>query len=147
MECPLNKTQWKQRSLEFGCQNVDVYHCVLLEDKTDVKEICVERSLLTKGKCPVLTYKGYRHWMDCNIPGCPDTFYESNETYKYPVCLKKTNAPESHSYYSKRLSVGLGVGITLFLLLLVAFIWLYIIFRRRKRNADLLGRKDVHTYN
>nr|XP_022293773.1 uncharacterized protein LOC111104227 isoform X2 [Crassostrea virginica] len=138
MECPLNETQWKQRSLEFGCQNVDVYHCVLLEDKTDVKEICMERSLLTKGKCPVLTYKGYRHWMDCNIPGCPDTFYASNETYKYPICLKKTNAPESHSHYSKQLYVGLGVGITLFLLLLVACIWLYIIFRWRKRNADLL---------
>ena len=50
MECPFNKTQWKQRSLEFSCQNVDVYHCLLLEDKTDVKEVCLERSLLNESK-------------------------------------------------------------------------------------------------
>lgn len=50
MECPFNKTHWKQRSLEFSCQNVDVYHCLLLEDKTDVKEVCLERSLLNESK-------------------------------------------------------------------------------------------------
>lgn len=33
------------------------------------------------GQCPVLTHRGYLHWTDCNITGCPETFYTSDEIY------------------------------------------------------------------
>lgn len=50
MDCPKNASNWKRRADNLRCQHNDVYHCLLLEDKSKVKEVCIERTLINQGK-------------------------------------------------------------------------------------------------
>lgn len=49
LNCPHNKLEWENRAASKSCQGDDVYHCLLSNDKTTVKEDCIEKSLVLKG--------------------------------------------------------------------------------------------------
>lgn len=56
MDCPKNESNWKKRADSFRCQDKDVYHRLLLEDKTNVKEVCIEQGLINQGESNTQIY-------------------------------------------------------------------------------------------
>lgn len=50
MDCPMNESIWKKRAERYKCQDEDIYHCLLLEDKSNVKEVCHKQARIGKGK-------------------------------------------------------------------------------------------------
>ncbi|XP_065934343.1 uncharacterized protein [Magallana gigas] len=88
--CPETKDLWESRaaSESASCGGVSEYHC--LRDKDGKKrELCLEKTRILQGNCPIVTEKGFLNWEPCNesLPGCPDNHYLSNEVYKFPFCF------------------------------------------------------------
>nr|XP_022336402.1 uncharacterized protein LOC111132832 [Crassostrea virginica] len=86
-KCPYNQSEWEDRATVVLCQGNDVYHCLPGKDKTSVRELCVERSLVLQGNCPFFTKEGYLHWDPCNETGCPNSSFVSDQVYQYPYCF------------------------------------------------------------
>ncbi|XP_061190108.1 uncharacterized protein LOC133197963 isoform X2 [Saccostrea echinata] len=82
LKCPANEAEWVERSKIFSCQGEDVYHCFLMEDELSRKEKCIEKTTLVAGFCPAFTNTGYIFWKACNITGCPNSTYHSDQVYK-----------------------------------------------------------------
>lgn len=91
MDCPTNESMWKKRADRYKCQNKDIYHCLLLKDKTRLKEVCIEQARIGKGYCPIITRHNNLNWALCNTTGCPNDTFTSDEVYKYPICLMTTH--------------------------------------------------------
>lgn len=132
--CPETKDLWERQAAihAASCGGVSEYHC--LRDKDGKKrELCLEKTRILQGNCPIVTEKGFLNWEPCNesLPGCPDNHYLSNEVYKFPFCfgnnmpsLKKYGNTEDDTdvativpvvLLSLAVAVGLVVGLVCFL--------------------------------
>lgn len=40
----------EKRAERYKCQNKDIYHCLLLKDKTRLKEVCIKQARIGKGE-------------------------------------------------------------------------------------------------
>ncbi|XP_078337109.1 uncharacterized protein LOC111137807 isoform X2 [Crassostrea virginica] len=98
--CPETKAAWDQRSSSQSatCGGQSEYHC--LQDKEGRRrELCLEKSRILEGNCPIVTEKGYLDWKPCNVSinGCPETHFVSNEVYQFPFCFgDNTPNPNRH---------------------------------------------------
>ncbi|XP_055999355.1 uncharacterized protein LOC125653811 isoform X3 [Ostrea edulis] len=93
-KCPLNKEEWDAASDRLNCTETQGYHCVPDKYMTSLVEFCYTRGKkfpFHKGNCLELAADGILNHFPCakTFPcGCPDSFYFSNEIYKYPKCLQ-----------------------------------------------------------
>eukprot|EP00105_Crassostrea_gigas_P019120 XP_011437487.1 PREDICTED: uncharacterized protein LOC105335356 [Crassostrea gigas] len=95
--CPQNKTEWQEASRRLNCSDdakspFNRYHCLPVYDLTTLMEFCYNqtRPQVVKGTCMIYvqginSLNGYK----CTAfdDGCPDMFYHSDESYKFPACL------------------------------------------------------------
>ncbi|XP_062602014.1 uncharacterized protein LOC134263656 [Saccostrea cucullata] len=137
LQCPLNKTEWENKSKKFFCQGSEEYHCFLMEDALSRRESCIEVAKIVEGYCPIFTTTGYLHWRSCNMTGCPQMRYRSNEVYKYPICYgdikDNNNGLEGSGESGINLGLILGIGISLMLIALCITSF-FVIARRRHNN-------------
>ncbi|XP_055999371.1 uncharacterized protein LOC125653813 isoform X2 [Ostrea edulis] len=93
-KCPLNREEWDAASDRLNCTETQGYHCVPDKYMTSLVEFCYTRGKkfpFHKGNCLELAADGILNHFPCakTFPcGCPDSFYFSNEIYKYPKCLQ-----------------------------------------------------------
>ncbi|XP_055999252.1 ankyrin repeat, PH and SEC7 domain containing protein secG-like isoform X2 [Ostrea edulis] len=93
-QCPLNKEDWDAASDRLNCTETQGYHCVPDKYMTSLVEFCYtwgKKLPFHEGNCLELAADGILNHFPCakTFPcGCPDTFYYSNEIYKYPKCLQ-----------------------------------------------------------
>nr|XP_034313097.1 uncharacterized protein LOC105335099 isoform X2 [Crassostrea gigas] len=95
--CPQNKTEWEEASRRLNCSNdtkppLNRYHCLPVHDLTTLMEFCYNRTRpqVVKGLCMVYVQESnYFNSYNCTTfeDGCPDMFYLSDESYKYPKCM------------------------------------------------------------
>ncbi|XP_052689434.1 uncharacterized protein LOC128167645 isoform X4 [Crassostrea angulata] len=95
--CPQNKTEWEEASMRLNCSNdtkspLNRYHCLPVHDLTTLLEFCYNRTRpqVVKGLCMVYVQESnYFNSYNCTTfeDGCPDMFYLSDESYKYPKCM------------------------------------------------------------
>lgn len=96
--CPRNKTEWEEASRRLNCSNdskppLNRYHCLPVHDLTTLMEFCYNetRPQVVKGLCMVYVQEiNSLNSYNCTMfdDGCPDMFYLSDETYKYPKCIE-----------------------------------------------------------
>ncbi|XP_055999259.1 ankyrin-3-like isoform X3 [Ostrea edulis] len=93
-ECPLNKEEWDAASDRLNCTETQGYHCVPDKYMTSLVEFCYtlgKKFPFHEGNCLELASDGILNHFPCAKTfscGCPDSFYFSNEIYKYPKCLQ-----------------------------------------------------------
>nr|XP_034313108.1 uncharacterized protein LOC117684562 isoform X1 [Crassostrea gigas] len=95
--CPQNKTAWEEASMRLNCSSdtkspLNRYHCLPVHDLTTLMEFCYNRTRpqVVKGLCMVYVQENnYFNSYNCTTfeDGCPDMFYLSDESYKYPKCM------------------------------------------------------------
>ncbi|XP_078339585.1 uncharacterized protein LOC111108174 isoform X2 [Crassostrea virginica] len=90
--CPMTEEEWKDSSARLNCNDTFEYNCVPNKHLTSLIEFCYpgKKSLYQEGNCLELAAKGLFNHVPCKSTfscGCPDTFYYSNEIYKFPMCL------------------------------------------------------------
>uniref|UniRef100_A0A8W8N296 Novel STAND NTPase 3 domain-containing protein n=1 Tax=Magallana gigas TaxID=29159 RepID=A0A8W8N296_MAGGI len=91
--CSFNQTVYEEEKDSFNCQgSINVYHCIQNE-RNRSGEICIQSVWVQPNYCP--EYNTGANTLDtvpCNVStgSCPDVLFQSNEVYKYPVCLNKT---------------------------------------------------------
>lgn len=91
--CPLSRAALEQKKGSFTCPDItEVYHC-LQDERNRSGEICHQPIWVPKDYCPQYNTGGKAiTTVTCTSSiGCPDVRFWSNEVYKYPVCLNKTN--------------------------------------------------------
>lgn len=98
--CPETKDLWERQAAihSASCGGVSEYHC-LRDIDGKKRELCLEKTRILQGNCPIVTDKGFLNWEPCNesLPGCPDNHYLSNEVYKFPFCFGN-NTPSPNKY-------------------------------------------------
>ncbi|XP_061196557.1 uncharacterized protein LOC133204829 [Saccostrea echinata] len=145
--CPDTEAAWKKRASRqsTSCGGRSVYHCLQDEDGKK-REVCVEKSLLNPGYCPLVTHKNFVDWNRCNLttPGCPNTTYISDEVYKFPFCFgDNTPSPIKQNENGQDIGPGAVAGIVFaVLVLLLLSIFLLFIMYRRSRGLNYVP-KDV----
>ncbi|XP_078320242.1 uncharacterized protein LOC111112615 [Crassostrea virginica] len=105
-DCPRDETEWQKASNRLNCTSdfrntKNKYHCLPADNLTTLLEFCYNRTRtqVVKGQCMVLVER--KHIVnnyDCSMfkEGCPNTFYFSDEMYKYPACFEID--PLQHCY-------------------------------------------------
>ncbi|XP_062583279.1 serine/threonine-protein phosphatase 6 regulatory ankyrin repeat subunit B-like [Saccostrea cucullata] len=92
-KCPMSKEEWNMASIRLKCNTTHGYHCVPDKYFTSLIEFCYPQGFrlpFEKGNCLELAADGILNHVPCAntfSSGCPDTFYFSNELYKFPKCL------------------------------------------------------------
>lgn len=153
--CPETKEQWEKRaaSESTSCGGQSEYHC--LRDRDGKKrELCLEKTRILDGNCPVVTASGFLDWESCNTssPGCPSNHYISNEVYQFPFCFGD-NTPSPNKYGNKDTeddsNVGIIVAIVILILIAVGVLvgLVYWMNKRRDRgpnyNPDEEGQESL----
>ncbi|XP_062614089.1 uncharacterized protein LOC134275811 [Saccostrea cucullata] len=134
--CPDTEAAWNERALSqsTSCGGQSVYHCLLDEDG-EKREVCVEKSLLKAGYCPLVTQSNFLDWNPCNLtnPGCPNTSFISNEVYKFPYCFgDNTPSPIKQNENGQDISPGTVAGIVVVIVfLLLVIIGFFLVYQRR----------------
>nr|XP_034313960.1 uncharacterized protein LOC109619554 isoform X4 [Crassostrea gigas] len=151
--CPLSRAALEQKKGSFTCPDItEVYHC-LQDERNRSGEICHQPIWVPKDYCPQYNTGGKAiTTVTCTSSiGCPDVRFWSNEVYKYPVCLNKTNknygggipegkennplSPLSEGKESSPVSPWIFVGIAIAVVLAaVCCIVCCIIRRKQKKN-------------
>lgn len=92
--CPMSKESWETASTRLKCNSTHGYHCVPNKQFTSLIEFCYPkgpRFPFEAGNCLELADVGILNQVYCNktfSSGCPETYYFSNDLYKYPKCLQ-----------------------------------------------------------
>nr|XP_034313111.1 uncharacterized protein LOC117684563 isoform X2 [Crassostrea gigas] len=96
--CPQNITEWQQASRRLNCSGdsknpLNRYHYLPVHDLSTLMEFCYNqtRPRVVTGLC--MTYVQGINILDsynCMAfdNGCPDMFYLSDESYRFPACFK-----------------------------------------------------------
>ncbi|XP_065939713.1 uncharacterized protein [Magallana gigas] len=144
--CSFNQTVYEKDRDSFNCQSsINVYHCIQNE-RNRSGEICIQPVWVQPNYCP--EYNTGANTLDtvpCNVSsGCPDVLYQSNEVYKYPVCLSKTftdskDVSKENDPLTPEIYIGVAVGVSLFIFLLAACLILF--YRRRGKYRE--GNEEI----
>lgn len=148
--CPETKDLWERQAAihSASCGGVSEYHC--LRDKDGKKrELCLEKTRILQGNCPIVTEKGFLHWDPCNesLPGCPDNHYLSNEVYKFPFCFgNNTPSLSKHGYTDTEDDSDVGkivLGVICTVAVLVGLVVLaYFLNKRRNRGPNYESNEE-----
>ncbi|XP_062604362.1 uncharacterized protein LOC134266133 [Saccostrea cucullata] len=94
-ECPDDEFSWQKASKRLNCSSDSSlkyrYHCVSNTQRTSLVEFCYDatRPLVQKGNCMELAQSTTLNQYACNQSfrfGCPQTYYYSDVSFKYPFC-------------------------------------------------------------
>ncbi|XP_078334861.1 uncharacterized protein LOC144625936 [Crassostrea virginica] len=92
--CPFETMEWEKLRTKWNCTDPADYHC--LPDQYNVPgQICVKPIWVSKNKCPMyITKENMFDLIPCDLQygACSDKDYRSNEVFKYPGCLNKTES-------------------------------------------------------
>ncbi|XP_062610663.1 uncharacterized protein LOC134272449 [Saccostrea cucullata] len=95
-KCPKNETSWRERS-KIICNNTGnrVYHCIPTIDLNAILEDCFISQSIQPNFCAVyntyLNKTGFDQEKSCKnsfLERCPNSVYQSDELFKYPLCLE-----------------------------------------------------------
>ncbi|XP_062583622.1 uncharacterized protein LOC134245340 [Saccostrea cucullata] len=95
--CPSNITEWEAASMRLNCtmKSNDFknrYHCLATRDRSQLVEFCYPqiRSIYGKGQCVIFDSSFFLDNYTCLhfTDGCPDTYYFTDQLYKFPNCFR-----------------------------------------------------------
>ncbi|XP_062612428.1 uncharacterized protein LOC134274189 [Saccostrea cucullata] len=160
-DCPPNKDQWEIASERLHCSTDNTnkyrYHCLPNSNHTKLVEFCLNSTrygtppIDGEFDCYVLSGTGDLNRYTCMNAsnGCPDSFYFSDEIYKYPDCflINKTSdgaistcTDSSDSQETFQIAVTCVTAVIFVIVLLISVICF--LGRRRKKGKQGRGKQE-----
>ncbi|XP_052698393.1 uncharacterized protein LOC128176242 [Crassostrea angulata] len=152
--CAYDKASYEEDKALFNCQSsTNVYHCVK-NDRKRIGEICIQPIWVQPNFCPEYNTGSYNlDVVPCNVSSgsCPEEQFQSNEVYKYPVCINTTFIPYREMTGDEQVSKDnvlplpwILVGVVL-LLFICLFIACCVVWCRNRRNFKRKLTQTIQT--